>query len=460
MSKSTTDRTSCHFTSRAGLVALGHKVRMLGIFKPVEERVKIRQKVIHHTPAQKLLDCLINALAGGRGLVEANKRVRSDRAVQRAFGRNGCAEQSVISDTLDAARPENVQQMQDAATEIYRRYSAGYRHDYERQFQLLDIDMTGQPCGKKAAFATKGYFPEQRSRRGRQLGRVLASWYGEVVVDCLYNGKTQLPLAFQELVQAAEEVLELNEANRRRTILRADGGGGSEKDVNWALSQGYHLHTKVYSWDQARKLAKTVEVWHDDPKVPGRQIGWVPGETTKYARPVKRIAVRTRKKNGQWGVGVILSTLPAEVAVSLARLPVHLLKDPMAVLRAYVYFYDLRGGGVETAFKEDKQGLGITKRNKKSFEAQQMLVQLNALAHNLIVWSRRWLAPASNWIGQLGILRMVRDFFHVNGLVHFDADGNIQQIILSQADPFASSICAGVRSFLDSQQADVSLGQI
>jgi hypothetical protein len=460
MSKSTTDRAGCHFTSRAGLVVIGHKILMLGIFKLIEERVKIRQKVIHHTPAQKLLDCLISILAGGRGLVEVNKRVRSDRAVQRAFGRDGCAEQSVISDTLDAASPENVQQMQAAMAEIYQQHSAGYRHNYEQQFQLLDVDMTGQPCGKKAAFATKGYFAKQRSRRGRQLGRVLASWYEEIVVDRLFNGKTQLPLAFQALILAAEEVLDLNEDKRKRTILRADGHGGSEADVNWALSRGYHLHTKVYSWDQTRKLADTVEVWHDDPKVPGRQIGWVPGETTKYVHPLQRIAVRTRKNNGQWGVGVILSSLSAEVVVSLARLPVHYCQDPVAVLRAYVYFYDLRSGGVETAFKEDKQGLGITKRNKKRFEAQQMLVQLNALAHNLIVWSRQWLAQTSNWIGQLGILRMVRDFFHVNGLIHFYADGNIQRIVLNQADPFASSICAGLRSLLDPQQTDVNLGQI
>jgi hypothetical protein len=460
MSKSTTDRSSCHFTSRAGLVALGHKVRVLGIFKPMEEQVKIRQKVINHTPAQKLLDGLISILAGGRGLVEVNKRVRSDYALQRAFGRERCAEQSVISDTMDAASTENVQQMQDAMTEIYQRHSAGYRHNYEQQFQLLDVDMTGQPCGRKAAFATKGYFAKQRSRRGRQLGRVLASWYEEIVVDRLFNGKTQLPLAFQELVLAAEEVLDLNEDKCKRTILRADGHGGSEKDVNWALGRGYHLHTKVYSWDQTRKLAETVEIWQDDPKVPGRQIGWVTVGTTKYVRPLKRIAVRTRKNNGQWGIGVILSSLPAEVVVPLARLPVHYLQDPVAVLLAYVYFYDLRSGGVETAFKEDKQGLGITKRNKKSFEAQQILVQLNALAHNLIIWSRRWLAPTSNWIGQLGILRMVRDFFHVNGLIHFYDDGNIQRIILNQADPFASSICAGLRSLLDPQQTDVNLGQI
>jgi hypothetical protein len=67
---------------------------------------------------------------------------------------------------------------------------------------------------------------------------------------------------------------------------------------------------------------------------------------------------------------------------------------------ADVYFYDQRGGGVETSVKGDKQGLGITKRNKKRFEAQQMLVQLASLAHNGLVWGRHWLAPAAPGVSQ------------------------------------------------------------
>ena len=36
--------------------------------------------------------------------------------------------------------------------------------------------------------------------------------------------------------------------------------------------------------------------------------------------------------------------------------------NPVACLLAYVTFYDQRGGGSETTFKGDKQGLGLTKR--------------------------------------------------------------------------------------------------
>ena len=460
MNKSTTKQKQQQYTPRATLVALGLKVRQLGILDLIGKQVQIGQKEIKHSPKDKLVDALVTILAGAHGLVEANKRVRPDRALQRAFGREDCAEQSVISETLNACSPKNVEQMQQAMIEIYQQHGMGYSHDYQQGLQLLDVDMTGQPCGKKAAFASKGYFAKQRNRRGRQLGRVLATWYEEIVVDRLYDGKTQLPKSFQELVLAAEQVLELDETKRQRTILRADGHGGSQDDVNWSLERGYHIHTKEYSGDRAHKLAETVTKWHDDPKVPGRQTGWVTTPADEYVRAVQRIAVRTRKKNGQWGIGVLLSTLPFKEVILLARMPIDKLQDPLAVLLAYVYFYDLRGGGVETEFKGDKQGLGITKRNKKRFEAQQMMVQLNALAHNLIVWSRCWLAQRWDKIKRLGILRMVRDVFHLSGLVHFRDDGSIERIILQQTDPFASNLCAGLCLLLDPLHVGVNLDEI
>ena len=62
----------------------------------------IAQKVKQHQPQEKLLDCFLNILAGGHGLSELHTLVRPDQVVQRAFGRSRCAEQSTISDTLDA----------------------------------------------------------------------------------------------------------------------------------------------------------------------------------------------------------------------------------------------------------------------------------------------------------------------------------------------------------------------
>src|SRR6266536_297391 len=152
--------------------------------------------------------------------------------------------------------------------------------------------MSGMPCGPKAAFASKGYFAKQRNRRGRQWGRVLATRYEEVVVDRLFDGKTQLNKALQPLMQAAEQTLALDERQRERTLVRLDAGGGSVDDVNWLLGQGYQVHGKDYSSARAQRLAASVQYWVDDPKVEGRQVGWVRLPATEYVRPVRRIAVR------------------------------------------------------------------------------------------------------------------------------------------------------------------------
>jgi len=445
MNESTTKPTS-QFTACASLAALGMKLQHLDLFGPIRKGVRIAQKTVKHTPIDKLYDAFIAMLAGAHGLVEINTRLRADPALQQAFGRERCAEQSVVQETLDACRGENVQQLEQAVDTIYRHHSQGFRHDYPTTFQVLDVDMSGMPCGPKAAFATKGYFAKQRNRRGRQLGRVLASRYDEVVVDRLFEGKTQLTKALQPLLQAAEATLELDQAKRARTIVRVDAGGGSVDDVNWLLERGYQIHCKDYSAQRAQRLASSVVEWLGDPGVPERQMGWVSEPATAYIRPVVRIAVRCRQQNGQWAVGVLLSTLAAHAVLALTGQPLSLLDDPTAVLRAYVAFYDQRGGGIETSFKGDKAGLGLTKRNKKRFEAQQMLMLLGSLAHNVVVWARRWLAVPK--LQHYGMLRMVRDVFHISGFLVFDALGHVVQIILNQAACLARSLVDSLRKLL------------
>jgi hypothetical protein len=150
-------------------------------------------------------------------LVEVNKRVRSDRGLQLAFGQAGCAEQSVVQDTLDACTAKNAAHMHQAMNTLYHLHSQGYGHDYHHKWQLLDVDTTGRPWGKKAAFASRGYFAKQRNRRGRQVGYILATEYEEIVVERLFDGKTQLTAAMQPLVSAAEETLDLDQEKRHLT---------------------------------------------------------------------------------------------------------------------------------------------------------------------------------------------------------------------------------------------------
>ena len=449
-----------HFSPAASLAALGVQLDQIDLFGPVRDRVKIAQKTVKHTPQDKLYDAFISILAGAHGLSEINTRLRSDPALLRAFGRKACAEQSVVQDTLNTCGADQVRQMEQALQTIYRQHAQGYRHDYKQAWQLLDVDLTGMPCGKKAAFASKGYFPQQRYRRGRQLGRVLASKYQEIVVDQLGDGTTYLRTALRPLLSAAEQILDLDAAKRARTIVRIDAGGGSVSEINWLLSRDYQVMAKDYSGQRAQKLALSVTNWVDDPRIEGRQVGWVTTPASAYVREVRRIAVRCRKKSGAWGVGVLISTLSPADVLSLTAQPTTKVTEEATVLLAYVSFYDARGGGVETAFKDDKQGLGITKRNKKRFEAQQMVMLLNELAHNVLVWARGWLAAALPQIARYGLLRLVRDIWHISGFVERDRHGHIIRIVLNQLAPVARGLGMALRRLLAPTQVVVNLGQI
>jgi Transposase DDE domain group 1 len=447
------------YTPRATLCAIGLKIRSLKLFETVAEHVRIRQKTIRHTPLEKLQDAFMAILSGAHGLVEVNTRVRTDPALQRAFGRTACAEQSVVQETLSACTAENVVEMEEAVDAIFRAHSQTYRHNYKKGSLLLDIDLTGMPCGRRAEMALKGYFSQAGARYGRQMGRVMAARYDEVVVDRLYPGNLQLRTTMPHLVEAMEKTLELDEAKRRQTVLRIDAGGGSMNGINWLLERGYHVHCKDFSSRRAAHYALSVKEWADDPSHRGRQLGWAIVKSGDYARPVRRLAIRWRKRNGQKCHAMLISTLEPEEVMELLGQPPEKADDAQSMLLAYAQLYDERGGAIEIDIKESKQGLGIAKRNKKSYCGQQMVMLLGQLAHNVMVWVKRWLLSDAPKLKKYGVQRMVRDVMTVSGFVEVGKADAVRRVILNSASAVARQCAAALRALLKREQVRVILGE-
>ena len=392
-------------------------------------------------------------------LSEINTRVRTDAALQRAFGRSTCAEQSVVQETLDACTVENVRQMKHAFKALMMSHSRTYRHPYSAKLQVLDVDMTGLPCGKSGEQAVKGYLSGYGVRRGRQMGRVMAPAYDEVVADRLYPGNLQLGDALPHLVEALERTLELDEARRRRTVLRIDAGGGSMNGINWLLKRGYHVHCKDISSKRAAHYALSVREWVSDPRHPGRELGWAIVKAGDYARPVRRLALRWRKRNGQRCHALLISSLePAEVLKLLGE-SAERVRDEQTVMLAYARLYDGRGGGVEIDIKESKQGLGITQRRKKSFTGQQMVAPLSQLAHNVVVWAKRWLSEDTPKLRRYGVQRIVRDVLAVSGFVELGKAGAVKRVVLNGASTLARACAKALRVLLEAEHVRVTLGE-
>lgn len=448
------------YSPRATLCAIGIKLRSLKFFDTLAEHLHIRQKTIHHTPIEKLTDAFIAILAGAHGMCEINTRVRTDTALQRAFGRKNCAEQSVVQETLDACTSKNIIEMKRAFKALLQKHGRAYRHPYKERLQLLDVDMTGLPCGRSAERASKGYLANHPHRYGRQMARVIASHYEEIISDCVLPGNVQLNKVLRPVIEEMEVTLDMDREKRSRTVLRIDAGGGSLNDVNWLLKRGYQIHSKDCSLQRAAGIAPTVREWFSDPLHPGRQVGWATCGSHDYERVVRRLIVRWTKRNGQQCFAATLSTLTPRQVFELLGQDKKLLGDRKAVALAYAYLYDKRGGTIEIEFKEDKQGFGLTKRNKKRYAAQQMIVLLTAMAHNVVVWSRAWLSRESEKIKRNGVLRMVRDVFTVSGFLEIGAKDTVKKIVLSNAAAWARRCANSLRALLKQQHVRVTLGEI
>ena len=110
-------------SAHASLCLLGSYLLLIGLFKPLEDKVKLKQKVLKYTPIQKLEMLFVSLLAGAKAVYQTGTTLRVDRALQVAFGLPGCADQSVIADTLDAATDQDVAALRQAIEASFEQHS-------------------------------------------------------------------------------------------------------------------------------------------------------------------------------------------------------------------------------------------------------------------------------------------------------------------------------------------------
>jgi hypothetical protein len=216
-------------SAHASLCVLGKHLHHIGFFAPLEKRVKIKQKVLQYTPVQKLEMLLVGLLAGIKAVSHLATTGRVDRALSSAFGLPGCADQSVLAETLDAATEADVKALQEALTELFDRYSQARRHNFKHGLLLLEVDLSPRPSSKHAEGSTRGSMGRSRSTTGRKLGRVRAADAQETVWETVVSGRPAERLSvLQEAIQAAERLLGLEsddvltQAKRTRTEIRED----------------------------------------------------------------------------------------------------------------------------------------------------------------------------------------------------------------------------------------------
>ena len=136
-----------------------------------------------------------------------------------------------------------------------------------------------------------------------------------------------------------------------------------------------------------------------------------------------------------------------------------LMAEPRAVMEAYARLYDQRGGAIEIEIKESKQGIGLTKRNKKLWMAQQMVLLLGTLAHNVVMWAKRWLTADAPRLKRYGVPRLVRDVLQISGFVKLKEMSVIKRIVLNGASALARHCAKSFRILLKPEHVAVVLAE-
>lgn len=141
------------------LAVLGYALRRAGVLDPLLE-LELPIKTIAHRPSEKLVEALVLILAGGRATYQADRLLRPNRALARAWGQAEFAQQSTLADTLDALSLTGVGQVRAAFERITRASSHTCRHDFRRGplWFAKRGDLTGLPAARRAVGSEKGYF--------------------------------------------------------------------------------------------------------------------------------------------------------------------------------------------------------------------------------------------------------------------------------------------------------------
>ena len=240
--------------------------------------------------------------------------------------------------------------------------------------------------------------------------------YHESLVSLIYPGDRQACEWFKPALQSLEEHWPWSQSQRQQVIVRTDAGLGTDANINYALWRQFQVLMKGFSGKRTLAWVKQLDQspWIEDV---GRLRAITPAPMTlRFGRRTQNYLLRWTTSTGTFSYGTLISSL--------------LDLDPLTTWR----LYDGRGAD-EGEIGSDKTGLLLPKRRKQSLAAQEALVLLTDVAHNLLAWLQPWALRGSPLTG-FGPQRLVADVLSIPGHLDFEND-RLSKVSLWQAHPYA-----------------------
>jgi hypothetical protein len=209
--------------------------------------------------------------------------------------------------------------------------------------------------------------------------------------------------------------------------MRSDSGFGSDYNIDYVLDEGWQVLTKSYGGKRSARLMREL------PETEWLEVGsnrWLAPafQPPTYLKPVQYLMLKWLNEKGETKQsGVICSVLDWDLAQVIA-------------------YYDDRAS-CETQIQADKGGLKMGKRRKARLDAQESLILLTDIAHNLLSWASSWMFPEGIF-KTFGTTRWVEDVLALPGGLIFNEQSKLLEIQLNRQHPYSEAVAEGLERLL------------
>jgi len=447
-------------TGRAGLPLVLETMRALGLDQAIAQHVRVRARQSGYTETEKI-EALVLLLAAGGDCPDDLRVLQADGGLRRLLGRRlpspdavrdflyACHNDALIAEAQARRPPDTVAYIpaENAALQGLARVTTALVHRVAAQGRsttaTLDHDATLQESHKRAAL------PHYKGGRGYQPTAVVWVEQDLVVADEYRDGNVGAGMATLPLIQRAF-------ASLPRTVttyyFRADTACYDERTLKWLADPerpggprgpiGFTVGADMTEALHAVCAAVREPAWEafeerPDETVDSTEVEFTPGDWPKTAWPLRYVALRIRKKQGQLFASGVDTKYLAIVSNRWELAPAALL-----------CWHWQKAGTIELVHDITKNELGAAVPPCGRFGANAAWYRLSLLTYNVLSALKSLALPASLSAARPKRLRFA--VFTLAGRLISHA-GRLRVRISAAAEQLAGLIAARVRLALVAQ---------
>jgi hypothetical protein len=308
-------------TARVGLALVVETLRAFGMAEVIKRELKVRQRASGFTE-QEMIEDFALLLADGGDCVADMEALGADGGLCRLVGRKFPSADAAFDflyafhddQLIDAAKaqrkPDQIAYIpaENAALRglgrVAREFVRRVVQPLAPKAATLDHDATIQECHKQAAL------PHYKGGRGYQPSAIVWAEFGLALVDEYRDGNVPAGMSNLPLIKAGFAALPPSVEQR---FFRADSACYEEPVLQWLADPNRPAGPAGYigfaiSADMSEQLHKICTaasvpwaLFEDrvDETVDWAEVEFAPGDWPKAASPLRYVALRIRKKQGQ-----------------------------------------------------------------------------------------------------------------------------------------------------------------